>query len=418
MTSHIFHLWNARQPAATRFGTGKVGSIVDFDKKQAAEAITSHTTIRLKMRKKVVLQGEELMTYLEEQRLTKEKEAKAKAMAERNRRMMEAHDENDSSSDEEDDGSDQSDAENAGRGGAADDDEDAQTRAVMGDENGRGAAQGVGIGPGAYAEPGAGPVMKSWKRGLAKNGYEPGLTHTGTGAWDEFLDDIKTSQIGGFDIYVRQGGAANPSRSMALPHANQIQNTRYRMFPYFERRRKIDGYGEAVDIEGWKTRNKAPEEIEAALQNGELASLANGALGKRKRGDEDEEADKAKHEPPHKFVIEELAVEMRCKVLVVDMEGKADGRALRSILPLIEPKKLVLINGDPESTQDLASAVTSAILPEDCVFTPSVSEKTKIADVTQSFSLRLYDSLMTALALRKVGFLTLYEQCDANVARG
>ena len=100
--------------------------------------------------------------------------------------------------------------------------------------------------------------------------------------------------------------------------------------------------------------------------------------------------------------MEDISLQVRCKILVTDMEGKADGRALRSILPLIEPKKLVLINGDVEATQDLASALQSATLASNDIFSPSVGESVKIADVTKSFSVRLDDSLMTALALRKV----------------
>lgn len=95
-------------------------------------------------------------------------------------------------------------------------------------------------------------------------------------------------------------------------------------------------------------------------------------------------------------------MQVKCKLLAIDMEGKADGRALRSILPLIEPKKLVLINGDVEATQDLADALQAGIMDSENVFMPSVGDKVKIADVTKSFSVRLDDSLMTALALRKV----------------
>lgn len=113
---------------------------------------------------------------------------------------------------------------------------------------------------------------------------------------------------------------------------------------------------------------------------------------------------KQDQDPPHKFVVENLTLEVRCKMLVIDMEGKADGRALRSILPLVEPKKLVLINGDGENTQDLASALQSASLASKDIFTPYTGETVKIAEVTKSFSVRLDDSLMGALALRKVGF--------------
>ena len=48
-----------------------------------------------------------------------------------------------------------------------------------------------------------------------------------------------------------------------------------------------------------------------------------------------------KLEPPHKYVVEQLAVNLMCTLFVVDMEGQADGRALKTILPQINPRKLV-----------------------------------------------------------------------------
>ena len=233
---------------------------------------------------------------------------------------------------------------------------------------------------------------------------------SGGGAWDEFFDDIKASQLGGFDIYVRHhskafGGGRRDDAGQGAGtqgRADSQPASKYRMFPFFERRRKMDGYGEFIDIEGWKTRNKAPEEIEAAaLAAAEGSAAEADALGKRKRAQEVAD-EAARAEPPHKFIVEEVVVTIGCKVLVVDMEGKADGRALRSILPLIEPKRLVLVNGNEEATQDLASALQSATIAPKDILTPEVGQVTKISDVTKSFSVRLDDSLMTALALRKV----------------
>ena len=48
-----------------------------------------------------------------------------------------------------------------------------------------------------------------------------------------------------------------------------------------------------------------------------------------------------KAEAPHKFVSETISVKMSCSVFVMDMEGKADGRALKTLLPHLNPKKLV-----------------------------------------------------------------------------
>lgn len=386
LASHLFDLWNDSQPSGSRYGTGKVGEVVDFDDvygNESSRGSGGRTSIRLKMKKKQVLAGEELMAYLEEERANKEKEQKAKALAERNRRMMEADAAGNESSD-----SDDSDD---------DDDDDAQARAAVQQRKSGDAPQGVGIGPAAFAEPGSAPVLRSEKKGGISK-FDSSMTATGTGAWDEFLDDSRGAQMGGFDIYVRQPARTDPAGESGM--ANQ---TKYRMFPFFERRRKVDGYGEAIDIEGWKTRNKAPEELEADA----AAAAAEGALGKRKREDDSDlphKAAEAAPEPPHKFVIQDITVQLRCKVFVVDMEGKADGRALRSILPLIEPKKLVLVNGSPEATQELAGALQSATMAQKDIFAPSVGDRTKIADVTKSFSVRLDDSLMAALALRKVNF--------------
>lgn len=263
LSSHLFDQWNNRQHTNSKYGSGKVGEVVDFDKQDEGAALTSKSTIRLKMRKKVVLQGEELMTYLEEQRAVKEKEQKAKAMAERNRRMMEADDANassdsDDSSDDDDDLADKSAKKEAAEAAEAD------------EEAGKGA--GTGLGPGAYAEPGSVPSARFGRKGAM-------TTATG-GAWDEFLDDSRGATTGGFDIYVRRSTGNDVLQPMSAPNQMQL---RYRMFPFFERRRKVDGYGEAIDIEGWKTRGKAPEEIEAVL------AAENGVLGKRKRQEEEEE---------------------------------------------------------------------------------------------------------------------------------
>lgn len=101
-------------------------------------------------------------------------------------------------------------------------------------------------------------------------------------------------------------------------------------------------------------------------------------------------------------MVEDVNVELRCKIIAIDMEGKADGRALRSIVPLMQPKKLVLINADDHATDTLAEALQSASLTSRDILSPHIGQRIKVAEVTKSFSVRLDDSLMAALALRKV----------------
>lgn len=46
-------------------------------------------------------------------------------------------------------------------------------------------------------------------------------------------------------------------------------------------------------------------------------------------------------ETPHKYLVELVDAHLLCSVFALDMEGRADGRALKTILPQINPRKLV-----------------------------------------------------------------------------
>lgn len=188
------------------------------------------------MRRKVYLEGEELEAHLEAEREAAELLAKQQAALERSRRMLhaDAGGESDSESDSD------------GEGG---NDEEADAAEEAGDADG------------------AAPALRRRRIG--------GFTG-GAGAWDEFLDaDALAGSAGGqsFDIYVR-GSFGVRSGGGGLQ--------RFRMFPVVERRRRVDAYGEAIDVEGWLRRGQEED------------PLAPGAdqqvLGKRPREDEPEPA--------------------------------------------------------------------------------------------------------------------------------
>ena len=50
---------------------------------------------------------------------------------------------------------------------------------------------------------------------------------------------------------------------------------------------------------------------------------------------------KAIDEPPSKFVSSEVEVQLACRLLFVDMEGLNDGRAVKTIVPQVNPRKMV-----------------------------------------------------------------------------
>lgn len=242
------------------------------------------------MKCKVFLEGDELEAHLEAEREAAEREAKHQAVLERSRRMIHADADSDSDSD--------------------DDDEEAGEAGDELDQSGKGA------------------------NGTVARRRTGGFTG-GAGAWDEFLDaSTLVGRAGGqsFDIYVK--GNYGLRRVMdGLP--------RYRMFPVVERKRRVDAYGEAIDVEGWLRRGMEDDPFgrpkEVVLQQQQQAQ----ALAQSKRAREEEEAALEQPEAPHKYIVENVEVPLNCSLFVVDMEGASDGRALKTILPQINPRKLV-----------------------------------------------------------------------------
>lgn len=186
------------------------------------------------MHRKVFLEGDELEAHLNAEKEAADLIEKQRAALERSRRMLHAD------GDASDSDSDASDA------------EDDVAEEMGGDEP-------------------AAPIRR-------RTGGFTG----GAGAWDEFLDEeALAGQARGvsFDIYVRgEYGVRKLTEGNGLP--------RFRMFPVVERKRRVDAYGEAIDVEGWLRRG---------VDEDPLSQGARQVLGKRTR-EEEEDDEKAAEE--------------------------------------------------------------------------------------------------------------------------
>lgn len=185
------------------------------------------------MHSKVPLEGAELEEHLAQERAAREREAAAQSALARSQRMLEA----DEGGDDESDSSDEEDA-----------------------------AEG-GIDPNA---------MKI---------DEP----SGAGLDWSMLDTAEDSQARAqqvsFDIYLRGNTVARTATSFFKSGAMEVTSTaegataadadvnaseggvtpgegltRYRMFPLVERRKRVDAYGETLDVGAWMRKSKALEE--------------------------------------------------------------------------------------------------------------------------------------------------------------
>ena len=166
------------------------------------------------------LQGAELEAYLQKERAAKEREAAQQAALVRSQRMLEAdEDESDSESDSDADEEDEVRQALRGESGDVEMDVDAST----------------------------GLTKSQRKRG------EKGLD----GDWGLDGDEGLTKHLLSYDIFLK----GNVSKSTSFFKTAGIQTQRFRMFPYVEKKRRVDEYGETIDVGMWLRKGKAFEEL-------------------------------------------------------------------------------------------------------------------------------------------------------------
>ncbi|KAJ2931622.1 hypothetical protein H1R20_g5346, partial [Candolleomyces eurysporus] len=318
----LFDYWNEAQRGDT-WDKGKIGRNVMMD-----------GSIKLKMYDKVPLQGAELEAHLQKERAAKEKEAAQQAAMARNQRMLEA-DEGDSDSDSDTD--DEREIHEALGGDMDSDDDDAYDR----------------------------PSKRSKRKG-ANDGDEAD--------WGE--SDEVTKQLLSFDIFLK--GKVSKSTSFFKSVGGQTQ--RFRMFPYVDKRRRVDEYGETIDVGMWLRKGKALEE-EAENEENEH---------KKTTDDEEKLA-----EPPSKYVDTEVEVQLACRLLFIDMEGLNDGRAVKTIVPQI------IVHASTPSTQALIESCGSIKSMTKDIFAPSAGETIQIGQQVNNFSISISDNMLKSLRMSR-----------------
>ncbi|KAF2147039.1 uncharacterized protein K452DRAFT_354521 [Aplosporella prunicola CBS 121167] len=229
---------------------------------------------------------------------------------------------------------------------------------------------------------------------------------------------------------------------------------REKMFPYVAKRKRADEFGELIrpeeylraeerdEVEGQDMRNgNAQKETgvgqkrkwdEQAAKNlpGKKGQLANGT-NKRRRGDpdamqdggapgdqaENEEASESEDEVeestvsgPSKLVFSTETVRLDCRIAFVDFSGLHDKRSLQLLIPLIRPRKLILVAGEEEETLALAAdcrklieaaAGDSAESGID-VFTPTMGITVDASVDTNAWTVKLSQHLVRRLRWQNV----------------
>ncbi|KAL0095247.1 beta-lactamase-like protein [Phycomyces blakesleeanus] len=204
---------------------------------------------------------------------------------------------------------------------------------------------------------------------------------------DDTMEDLMTTQ---YDLYVRDAGRSGG-------FFKQAQS--YRMFPYLEKRKKIDDYGEAIQIEHYM-KDSDLDRIQA--ERNTVGEGANFGKEEEMQIDIQEPLLPGRDQTPTKYIKNEQDIQVHCLLRYVDLEGLSDGRSMKTILPQIAPRKLIIVHGGKESTDDLAQACQSMDHFTKEIFTPSVGEVLNVSAATNIYRVKLTDALVSSLQFSKL----------------
>ncbi|TPX35203.1 dolichyl-phosphate-mannose---protein mannosyltransferase [Synchytrium endobioticum] len=197
---------------------------------------------------------------------------------------------------------------------------------------------------------------------------------------DAFTDSTNLLLHNQYDAYVRDahrvGGFFKQSQS-------------FRMFPVHESRKRVDEYGEQIDIAIFAKAELPYAAIQAAEEAASKAAMA-----------AQEEAKPKEEIIPTKVVEETLDFVMKCNILFVDFEGRADGRSVRNIIPQLQARKVILIHGSEEATASLLQSFSENSQVTDDIYAPVVGEVVNASSSTNIYRVRLTDTLVSSLNIR------------------
>lgn len=244
---------------------------------------------------------------------------------------------------------------------------------------------------------------------------------------------------------------------------------RERMFPYVAPKKRGDEYGEFIRPEEY-LRAEEREEADAQAQRGSNAVSQSGLGQKRKWGEmgpngkwapggsnkrhqasrgadkkragsadekgtgdelvdhtddaessEDETDAQPSVEGPSKANYSSVSVNMNARIAFVDFTGLHDKRSLEMLIPLIHPRKLILVGGMKDETMALASEcrnlltakvgadVSSSQSAVD-IFTPMIGETIDASVDTNAWMVKLSNNLVRRLKwqnVKNLGVVTL-----------
>ncbi|KAJ2162154.1 hypothetical protein GGF46_000896 [Coemansia sp. RSA 552] len=190
--------------------------------------------------------------------------------------------------------------------------------------------------------------------------------------------DLETERLvsgQSYDLYVRGRG---PVRGLYFSKS-------YLMYPFQEKNRRTDEYGEIYDLEKYMVKAES-DDTHMLLDH-----------------QPNEPAEDAQASRPTKPIVNERRVQVNCRLTFVDMEGRVDGTSLRNIVVNTIPKRLVIVHGSAASTQALADYWRDpSVQVTKEIYTPSIGEILNVSSGVNVYKAKLTDALLRHVRMTQV----------------
>ena len=256
-----------------------------------------------------------------------------------------------------------------------------------------------------------------------------------------------TKEILGVNVLLRQRGVYD--------YDVRGKKGREQMFPFLSKRRRADDFGDLInpddylraeerdDVDGQHVKDSEPGKEarlgqkrkwqDSGLQNGTGRRLSNGSNKRRQvvrdprsrpathetngdtrddgRKSSDDESLSSDSEPdidqqeaavPSRLDISIQSVPTHLRLAFVDYSGIHDQRSLSMLLPIIQPKKLILVGGSSSETSSLADDYRQKLglqstpnnTASNFVYTPAVGETVNASVDTNAWTVKLSEALV------------------------
>ncbi|KAF2711487.1 hypothetical protein K504DRAFT_465238 [Pleomassaria siparia CBS 279.74] len=221
---------------------------------------------------------------------------------------------------------------------------------------------------------------------------------------------------------------------------------REKLFPYVGKRRRADDFGDLIRPEEYARADEEDQIGGEALRDGGskkenavgqkrkwdglavrtlggARDLANGGSKRRKpdetnangpgadaeSSDDEPEETPDKIEGPSKVILGTETLQLNCQVSFVDFSGLHDRRTIQMLVPLIRPRKLILVAGEAAETNELAeecrrvlnAGAGDAATGID-VFTPIIGMVVDASVDTNAWTVKLSRGMVRKLQWQKV----------------